>query len=59
MNVIKEIFKFYPEIYLVILGIGLMMLDLFLIGTIFNGIAILTVLVRIVFGFKNLFKKRK
>ena len=57
MNVIRQFLSYYPEIYLIILGIILMMLNQYLIGTIFNCIAILTVLIRVVFGIKNLFKK--
>lgn len=59
MNTIKQILLYYPEIYLVILGISLMMMNLFLMGTIFNGLAIIIVLIRIIFGVKNLVKKKK
>ena len=53
MKIIKQILSFYPEIYLVIIGTILIMLNQYLIGTIFNCIVILIILIRIIFGIKN------
>lgn len=53
MKIIKQILSYYPEIYLVIIGTILIMLNQYLISTIFNGIVMLIILIRIFFGIKN------
>ena len=57
MNIIKTILGYFPEIYLVILGIILIMLQVPFVGHVFLGLTFVILLVRMVVKLIDLIKR--